>query len=126
MKSSDIGPSSSSVWHRRILIVGASCLWFVVISLPAIALYLAMRGELVWRRGDHVLDRVWLVKERSERGIGWASTRLERQGHETVCLATRVSFWLWEGSSSELGTTYCECYRRQSGQSMELDYLSSC
>lgn len=93
-------------------------------ALPVLALLLAMRGDLSWHRGEYVHDRIWLVTESNERGLGWASTRLNSKAHETVCLSTTVRFWLWKGNSPAFGTHYCECYRKQPDRVME--YLDAC
>ena len=126
MTMSDSGTSTLSVWSRRILIFGAAVSWLLVMSLPVLALFLAVRGELRWRRGDHALDRVWLVMHHSERGLGWAATRVKSQRNDIVCLTTRVRFWLWQGSVPDLGTSYCECYRNTADPGSDLEYLHEC
>lgn len=111
-------------WRRRIIIFAVVVILMVVMSLPALALLLAVREEMSWRSGNHGIDRVWLVMERNERGVGWSSSRVEGEEHETVCIMTRVRFWLWRGSTPDLGTTYCECYRKN--RNLSLEYLRAC
>ena len=124
MKVSKSMRSWSSLWSRRFVIFVAVVIWLLVMLLPALALFLAVREELIWHRGEYTLDRIWLVKERSERGLGWASTRVDNLSRETVCLKTEVRFWLWKGNSYALDTSYCECYRQQPDHVME--YFEAC
>jgi hypothetical protein len=95
---------------------GCGLIWLLVMLLPLLALMIAVRGELSWRRGDFTEDRVWLVRDPGERpggsaaGLAYSATRLERAGGAPgqVCARTRVYFLLWRGSSESL--SYCECY----------------
>src|SRR5436190_5538228 len=56
--------------------------WLVIMMVPLFALVLAVKGELTWRRGDFVEDRVWLVNNSAEagqdeaRGLGYSSSRV--------------------------------------------------
>lgn len=92
-------------------------IWLCVMTVPFLALLLAMRGELTWRRGDFVEDRLWLVNAEtgvgkgSANGIGYSATRLisgQTGDISPVCVRTNVYFLLWKGQSERV--TFCECY----------------
>ena len=75
------------------------CLLFVFIST----------GELHWKRGEFVEDRLWLVQEAEAAGLGYSSARIiSRESNGLVCVRTNVIFVLWQGTSENLN--YCECY----------------
>jgi hypothetical protein len=116
---------------RRGCLLG--CLvWLVVMTLPLIALLLAVRGELAWRRGDFVEDRVWLVRTddlpgEEAAGLAYASTRLLPDPNAPagrVCVRTRVTFLLWRGASESFD--YCECYQARPAPAEGYDPLGSC
>jgi hypothetical protein len=101
---------------RRGCVVGV-LLWAMVMALPVCALVFAVRGEVNWRRGAFVEDRLWIVRadegSRGERpgGLAYSAQRITsgRPGDGgAVCVTTRVYFWLWRGPDERL--TYCECY----------------
>lgn len=86
-------------------------LWLLVMSLPCFAFALAARGELGWRRGEHTSDRLWLIQERDQKGLGYqAERRIQNGAAGAVCVRNTVSFLLWEGSAQEENAAYCECY----------------
>ncbi len=88
-------------------------LWLVVMLAPCLAMALAARGELSWQRGPHTADRVWLVMERNQRGLGYSAERIvsdPRPADGLVCARTTVRFFLWSGSATGQNTEYCECY----------------
>jgi len=91
-------------------------------TAPLFALVLAVKGELTWRRGDLVEDRVWLVNNRAEpgqdeaHGIAYSSARLlsnPAPANGPVCVRTHVYFWLWQGHSENVA--YCDCYTSAPG-----------
>jgi hypothetical protein len=83
--------------------------WLAVMLLPCAAFALAARGELEWQRGADS-DRIWLIQERDEKGIGYHSQRL-LSGEATgpACVRSSVRFFLWEGSAEGENNDYCEC-----------------
>ncbi|MEK7278413.1 MAG: hypothetical protein AAB427_13770 [Chloroflexota bacterium] len=88
-------------------------LWLVVMLAPCAAITLALRGEINWQRNEYDGDRVWLIQERDQRGLGYSAVRLvgdERPTDGPVCVQTTVRFLLWEGSAEGQDTEYCECY----------------
>ena len=105
--------------------------WLLLMTLPLFALVLAMRGEVGWRRGAFVEDRVWLVHLDNEpggeraSGLAYSATRLAARpaaGPHAICARTRVYFFLWRGASEP--ADYCECFRLAPGGSYEA--LGSC
>jgi hypothetical protein len=103
---------------------GVSCLmaaavWLFFAIAPCLAIALAMRGELVWSRGEFVEDRVWVVNEPEAAGLGYSAARLVRsQAAGAPCVRTHVYFLLWKGASET--TEYCECYTQAADGSYEL------
>jgi hypothetical protein len=98
-------------WLRRIGYTGGCLIWLAIMCLPLFAVALAMRGELAWQRGEFVEDRVWLIQEADQRGVGYSSARVTRNEEPVdgpICVRTRVLFVLWQGSAEPV--EYCECY----------------
>jgi len=88
--------------------------------VPMFIFLLLVRGELTWRRGEFVEDRVWLITGQTasgdERGLGYSSSRTvtavsdETAASGPLCVRTQVYFFLWRGQSEHL--TLCDCYTR--------------
>ena len=98
---------------RRSCLVAVS-LWLCFAIGPCFAIALAMRGELSWKRGNFVEDRVWIVNEAEASGLAYSSARvISAPTDGQVCARTRVYFLLWKGQGEN--TTYCECYRPAPG-----------
>ncbi len=94
--------------------------WLCVMTVPFLALLLAMRGELAWRRGDFVEDRLWLVNAESglgqgrASGIGYSAMRVVSDRTDAggpVCARTRVYFFMWKGEGEN--AAFCECYAKR-------------
>ncbi len=86
-------------------------LWLAVMLLPCAAFALAARGELEWRRGEDS-DRIWLIQERDQKGLGYQAQRLintEQAETGAVCIQNSVRFFLWEGAEVAQNADYCEC-----------------
>jgi hypothetical protein len=101
--------------------------WLLVMLLPLAALWLAVRGEVTWRRGELVEDRVWLVRSENVRGqtspggLALSSSRVisdARAQSGPVCVRTNVRIWLWRVPSETLA--YCECYLPDPGGNLAL------
>ena len=101
---------------RRLRYLGYAAvllLWFTVMLTPCFAVVLATRGELEWKRGDYDSDRIWLIQERDQRGLGYHAQRLlsdERATGGLVCVNSSARFILWEGAEEGMNNDYCECY----------------
>lgn len=87
-------------------------LWLVVMTAPCFAFALAARGELSWRRSKYDGDRIWLIQERDQKGIGLEAVRTigGAEANGPICVRNVVRFFLWEGSSEGMDVEYCECY----------------
>jgi len=92
----------------------AFLLWLTVMLTPCLAITLAIRGELEWRRGDYDSDRVWLIQERRQRGLGYQSERVvsdERASGGPLCVRYSVRYFLWEGKiEAGANNDFLECY----------------
>ena len=116
---------------RRSCLVGL-VLWLLVVTVPFCVVLFAIRGEVTWRRGPLVEDRLWLVNlngaagEESASGLAYSSTRLVGQPDPTgrLCAQTHVVFLLWRGHSEP--ADYCECYQPRPGSSGNYDPVGAC
>ena len=73
---------------KRLLWTVAGAVWLAIISLPALGLLLAVRGELSWHPGDYGEYRVWVVTEENVRGLGWQARHVVSHGVQDTCLQT--------------------------------------
>lgn len=112
---------------RRGCLIGL-LIWAVVMLLPLVVIIFFLQGEVAWERGPFVEDRLWLVRTdedgRGERmsGLAYGAMRISegRPGtSDTVCVTTRVYFWMWRGESESEAVTYCECYAPTGGGDYE-------
>src|SRR5258706_2514315 len=66
---------------------GRGCLlglaaWLLIVTVPFAVVLFAIRGEVTWRRGPIVEDRLWLVNlngaagQESAAGLAYSATRL--------------------------------------------------
>lgn len=88
-------------------------LWLGVMLLPCFALTLAARGELSWQRSEYDSDRVWLIQEREQRGLGYAAIRVSTDNRATggpLCVRNTVRFVFWKGEANNENNDWCECY----------------
>ena len=117
---------------RRGCMLGVA-LWLLIISLPFCAVLFAIRGEVSWRRGPIVEDRLWLVNlngapgEESASGLAYSATRLVSNPAAVegrVCARTHVYFWLWRGRGD--AADYCECYQPRPAPRSGYDPAGSC
>lgn len=87
--------------------------WIFVMTVPCLAFVLAARGELSWDRSTHDWDRVWLIQERTQRGLGYQAERVisdQSQSGGPVCVRNSVRYFLWQGNAEGANTDYCECF----------------
>jgi len=117
--------------RRSCLLVLAA--WLVIITVPFAVVLFAIRGEVSWRRGPLVEDRLWLISlngaagEESASGLAYSSTRLVTNPAAVagqVCAHTHVVFLLWRGHSEP--ADYCECYQPRPGTSGSYDPVGAC
>ena len=112
------------IWLRSLLWTLAGAVWIAILSLPALGLLLAVRGEISWQPGENHAYRVWVVMEQEERGVGWEVKRTASRSVEQVCLQTTVGFWLWRSQGQQTRSSFCECYRLR--PDTEMEYLGTC
>ena len=97
---------------RLTLYVLLFLLWLFVMTVPCLALALAARGELSWDRGEHDRDRIWLIQEKRQKGVGYQAERIvsdQSAPNGSICIRHSVRYFLWEGSAADQNTDYCEC-----------------
>lgn len=96
---------------RRLGYLAAFFAWLGVMCLPLSVFVLAVRGEMDWKRGEFVEDRLWLIQEIEAHGLGYSSARVisnQEPVDGPVCVRTRVRFFMWKGTAG--AADYCECY----------------
>jgi hypothetical protein len=102
------------------------CLLSVLLGLVGVLIVfqtakLATQGEIRIGGTEVTPNRIWLVREGANRGLGWSSSRVvegSRAGPE-MCVATSVSFLLWRKDGTAVPVDFCECYEQQ-GSSWQL------
>jgi hypothetical protein len=88
-------------------------LWLFVMTIPCLAFALVARGELSWDRNTHDWDRVWLLQERNQRGLGYQAERVindQSASGGPICVRNSVRYFLWQGTANGADTDYCECF----------------
>lgn len=88
-------------------------IWLFVMTFPCLAFALVARGELSWDRNTHDWDRVWLLQERNQRGLGYQAERVtsdQSASDGPICVRNSVRYFLWLGTATGADTDYCECF----------------
>lgn len=95
-----------SRWPRRFIYLLVTLAWLCVMSLPALAFILAVRGQI--QIGSDVRHhlRIFALQELDAQGIGVEWTRPVRQ--QPACSWTTVNYLLWEGEGEDIA--FCQCY----------------
>ncbi len=113
--------------------VAGLAIWLVIVTVPFAVLLFAIRGEVSWRRGPIVEDRLWLVNlngapgEESASGVAYSATRLVDSPAAVdgrVCAQTHVYFLLWRGHSDAVD--YCQCYQSRPAPQTGYDVVGGC
>jgi len=99
---------------RRLGYFAVVLIWLVIMCLPALALGIAIKGEVSIGANERGHVRTFLVQDEGIEGIAfeWARTH----GGDPQCLDTSVRYILWEGKSSEINVDYCTCIKEIDGQ----------
>jgi hypothetical protein len=85
--------------------------WILLLCLPMLGFMLALKGELRLELGEY-RQRVWLIQDSENRGIGWQSEAPVRASLlEATCQETRVRYFFWQGGESNANAHYCTCER---------------
>ena len=76
---------------------------------------LLYRGELRLPGAAPAQNRLWLVRERENQGLGLSTSRRVSESAEAAqaCFETRVAFFLWISDGTAQPTRYCQCYERE-------------
>jgi hypothetical protein len=98
-------------------------IWLAVMAVPALIFYLALQGELDWRRGPGNLeeDRLFVINEPGASGLGYLASRLaDDAASDAVCVRTTVTYLLWRNDEGgEQNVSYCACYARNAAGDYE-------
>lgn len=94
------------LWLRRLGYLLLFLLWLLVISLPLLAVLLAIQKEIQIGDDPRSHLRVFLVQEQRSEGIGLEWRRRSDGGGR--CSETTLAYLMWEGEG--MNTTYCQCY----------------
>jgi hypothetical protein len=109
-------PAGSSAPNRILRNLGFILfiiVWLLVMTLPCFAFVLASRGELSWDRSEHDWDRIWLLQERNQKGLGYQAERVisdQSSSGGPICVRNSVRYFLWQGTDTNTNTDYCECF----------------
>lgn len=78
-------------------------------------LKLVRQGELSLGGGELTPRRVWLVSGPDNAGLAYESSAVTRgsRADDSVCVRTKVRFFLWRSDDSARPASYCECFERQ-------------
>jgi hypothetical protein len=97
---------------RQLGCILGTLLWFILLLLPCVGFYLAVRGEIVWERSRFSNDRLWLIREPGQTGIALSDTQpMGPTDANEVCTRTYVTIWLWSAGSFDR-TGYCDCEKQ--------------
>lgn len=94
------------LWLRRLAYLFLFLFWLFVISLPLLAVLLAIQKDI--RIGDDPQShlRIFLVQQQNAEGIGLEWRR--RAGDAEQCSQTTLAYLMWEGEG--VNSTYCQCF----------------
>lgn len=78
-------------------------------------LKLVRQGELSLGGGELTPRRMWLVSGPDNAGLAYESSAVTRgsRAGDSVCVRTKVRFFLWRSDDSARPASYCECFERQ-------------
>ena len=98
---------------RRGIYVIIVAVWLILMILPIIAFMLAARGEINVGSEPNAGVRLFLINSKDQQGVG-----IERRGElsqQRGCFDISLNYFLWEGKSGDLNTSYCQCYDTETG-----------
>ena len=101
---------------RRLGFLAATLLWLTIICLPALALVVAIRGELNLGNIEKSHIRVFMVHSDEENGLGFEWSRKVK--NKADCQETSVRYLLWDSDSKDVNIDYCHCYKDINGQAV--------
>jgi len=111
-KLSGDGGRSMKRWLRRLVYGLLLILWLVVMTLPALAFLLAVKGELQIGEQPQSHLRLFLLQDEQAQGVAVEWVRPSRQ--DSDCHQGNVTYVLWKGEAEN--AVYCQCADPSSGE----------
>lgn len=93
-------------WLRRLIYFTVAVVWLLVMSMPVLAVVLAMQREITIGQGPRQQLRLFLIQERDSEGVSVHWTRPADSGER--CAQSNVYYLMWKGHGAN--TVYCQCY----------------
>lgn len=94
------------------------CLASLLLSILGVLLIfqlarLLIEGEIRLGGGPLTPNRVWLVQEGANRGLGWSRGRVlhELSSEDRSCVETSVRYLLWQADETAQAVNFCDCYK---------------
>ncbi len=89
-------------------------LWFMLLTLPCLAVVLATQHEIVLAHSDIPDDnfRIWLIQDARQRGIAISNSRRVDGPNGAICTVTDGKFLMWQGQPAD-PPHFCSCYTHQ-------------
>lgn len=109
------------MFKRRLLYLVFLLLWLLIVSLPFMTMIVAFRGEFTLGNKMKSHFRTFLVQGEETNGLGFEWSR--SSGSDDACQKTSVRYFLWEGSTEQVNTDFCQCTDQEDGQ---VQFSDSC
>lgn len=93
-------------WQRRLAYFLIAAAWFLVMSLPVLAVVLAVQREIVIGEAPRRQLRLFLIQEQDAEGISVQWTRPVNSGEQ--CTQSNLYYLMWKGAGDN--ATFCQCY----------------
>lgn len=104
-------------WLRRILYLLVLIIWFVIMTFPFFAVFLASRGEIQLGHDTQQHVRIFLIQERNAEGIG--IERVRPLPDTQTCTQTHVQYIMWAGKGENV--IYCQCADTSTETTLPID-----
>lgn len=106
-------------WLRRLTYFLVILVWLIIVSLPALAFFVAMNEQVQFGSDPQSHVRIFLLQDQDAQGVGleWARRT------DGNCARTSLRYWLWEGNADPI--SYCQCYDEITGSVLPTE-LSTC
>lgn len=108
-------------WLRRFTYLLIIIVWLFFMSLPALAFFVSMNGQVQIGNDTRNHLRIFLLEDAEEEGVGIEWTRPIRSNHS--CSRTNITYLLWEGETEPI--RYCQCFDELTGDVLP-PHLSRC
>ena len=101
---------------------GLGCLFTIVIGVVAaglllVALSVVLRGEARFSKGDLGEIRVWVIRETTNQGLAFSTTRITEgsEASDEVCVRTTARFLMLRSEQTVEDVVFCECFEKFGG-----------